>query len=87
MLHCTIVLKNNIPLSNIMSFAAAVTQLSFPMLPLAMLVRGTLVLALLAGFVLFFRPLLLGVVRALLLLVRPGTRRARPAAGALGSGA
>ena len=71
-----------------MSFASAFTQLSLPLLPLASLLRGAFVLALLVSFMLFFRPLLSGIVRALLLLVRP--RPAREAGridGTLGSGA
>jgi len=63
-----------------MSFAAAVTQFSFPLLSLAALVQGALVLALLASVVLFFRPLLSGLMRALVLTVRP--RPARPARSA-----
>ena len=62
-----------------MSFASAVTHMSFPLLSLAALLQGALVLALLASLVLFFRPLLSGLVRALVLTVRP--RPARPARG------
>ena len=63
-----------------MSFASAVTQFSFPLLSLTELVQGALVLALLACLVMFFRPLLSGLVRALVLTVRP--RPARPVRGA-----
>ena len=63
-----------------MSFASAVTQFSFPLLSLTELLQGALVLALLASVVLFFRPLLSGLMRALVLTVRP--RPARPARGA-----
>jgi len=68
-----------------MSFAAAVTQLSFPLLSLTELLQGALVLALLASVVLFFRPLLSGLVRALVLTVRP--RPARPVRSAHSAGA
>ena len=52
-----------------MPFTEVFTQL--PMLLIAELVRGALVLALLASVVLFFRPLLSGLVRAFILTVRP----------------
>jgi hypothetical protein len=42
-----------------------------PLLPIADLAIGALALALLAGLVMFFRPLLSGLVRALVLTVRP----------------
>jgi hypothetical protein len=42
-----------------------------PLLPIADLAIGALVLVLLAGLVLFFWPLLSGLVRALALTVRP----------------
>jgi hypothetical protein len=71
-----------------MSFASAFTQLSLPLLPAASLLRGAFLLALLLSVLLFFRPLLSGIVRALLLLLRPRPARApRPASGSLGSGA
>ncbi|QNA87255.1 hypothetical protein G4G28_00090 [Massilia sp. Dwa41.01b] len=69
-----------------MSFVSAVTQLSFPLLPLADLLRLACLLALLAAFLLFFRPLLSGLVRASLLVLRPRTARTRGAAdGVLGA--
>jgi len=77
MLHCTIVEKNNINRTKIMSFVATFTQFSFPALPIADLLRLVLMLALAASFVMFFRPLLSGIVRALVLTVRP--RLAKPA--------
>lgn len=52
-----------------MPFAEAFTFI--PLLPIADLAIGALVLALLAGLVLFFWPLLSGLVRALVLTVRP----------------
>ncbi len=76
MLHCTIVEKNNINRAKIMSFVATFTQFSFPALPLADILRLVLMLALAASFVMFFRPLLSGIVRALVLTVRP--RLAKP---------
>jgi len=54
-----------------MSFAATFAQFSFPDLPVADLLRLVLMLALGACFVMFFRPLLSGMARALLLTVRP----------------
>jgi len=63
MLHCTIVYKNNTKSPEIMPFVEAVTNF--------------LLLALLASTLMFFRPLLSGLVRALVLTVRP--RLSRPA--------
>ncbi|KQQ88416.1 hypothetical protein [Massilia sp. Leaf139] len=63
-----------------MSFAATVTQFSFPLLALADLLRGALVLALLGCVLMFFRPLLSGLLRAFVLTLRP--RPARPARNA-----
>ncbi|HBF50104.1 MAG TPA: hypothetical protein DDX04_06710 [Massilia sp.] len=59
-----------------MAFVDTVTQFSFPPLPMADLLRVALMLALAASFVMFFRPLLSGIVRALVLTVRP--RIAKP---------
>ncbi|MEN3276857.1 MAG: hypothetical protein V7631_2647 [Massilia sp.] len=53
-----------------MSFATTLVQFSLPMLSFADLVRGALMLALLASLLMFFRPLLLGIMRATLLAVR-----------------
>ena len=61
-----------------MPFTEVFTQL--PMLLIAELVRGALVLALLASVVLFFRPLLSGLVRAFILTVRPRLSRQERAA-------
>ncbi|MDN4056866.1 hypothetical protein QPK31_01385 [Massilia sp. YIM B02769] len=66
-----------------MSFVATLTQFSFPALSIADVLRLALVLALGAGFVMFFRPLLSGIVRALVLTVRP--RIAKPGRTALGT--
>lgn len=60
-----------------MAFVDSVTQFSFPPLPAADLLLMALMLALGVGFVMFFRPLLSGIVRALVLTVRP--RIAKPA--------
>ena len=65
-----------------MPFVDAVTHLSMPMLPVAELVRAALLLSLLASLLLFFRPLLSGLLRALVLTVRPRAARRPPAAGA-----
>ncbi|WP_168710111.1 hypothetical protein [Massilia sp. Mn16-1_5] len=51
------------------------TVISFPLLSVADLVRGVLVLSLVASLLMFFRPLLSGLVRALVLTVRPRTPR------------
>lgn len=60
-----------------MAFVDTVTQFSFPPLPVADLLLMALMLALGVGFVMFFRPLLSGIVRALVLTVRP--RNVKPA--------
>jgi len=52
----------------------------FSLLSIAELLRGALLLALLAAVLMFFRPLLSGLVRALVLTVRP--RLPRPARNA-----
>lgn len=52
----------------------------FSLLSIAELLRGALLLALLATVLMFFRPLLSGLVRALVLTVRP--RLPRPARNA-----
>jgi hypothetical protein len=60
-----------------MSFAATLVQVSFPMLSIATILRGALMLSLLASLLMFFRPLLSGIVRALVLAVYPRSYRAR----------
>lgn len=65
-----------------MPFVDAVTHLSLPLLPVAELVRAVLVLSLLASLLMFFRPLLSGLLRALVLTVRPRTPRRQPSASA-----
>ena len=63
-----------------MSFADAFTLVSLPLLSIADLARGILVLSLVVSLLMFFRPLLSGLVRALILTVRPrSTRRQRTA--------
>jgi hypothetical protein len=64
-----------------MPFVDALTHLSLPMLPVAELVRAALVLSLLASLLMFFRPLLSGLLRALVLTIRPRTPRRQPSAG------
>ena len=54
-----------------MPFAAALTVFSLSPLSVADLVRIVLVLALAASLLMFFRPLLSGLLRALVLTVRP----------------
>ena len=49
--------------------------IDFPALPIFDVVRGALLLALLASSLMFFRPLLSGLVRALVLTVRPRLSR------------
>ena len=53
-----------------MSFTSTLVQFSFPLLSVAELVRTTFMLSLLASLLMFFRPLLTGVRRALLLALR-----------------
>jgi hypothetical protein len=65
-----------------MPFVDAFTQFSIPMLPVAELVRAALVLSLLASLLMFFRPLLSGLVRALVLTVRPRAARRQPSVSA-----
>ncbi len=50
---------------------------SFTLLPLAEILRGALLLALLVRVLVFFRPLLTGLVRAFVLIVRPRRTGAR----------
>ncbi|MFC5460069.1 hypothetical protein [Massilia niabensis] len=67
-----------------MSFASTLVQFSFPMLSLAETVRAAFMLFLLASLLMFFRPLLQGVVRALALVLRAGLSRKAAAAGPTG---
>ena len=53
-----------------MSLSAPFVQLSFLLPSIAGLVRASLVLSLFAGLLIFFRPLLTGVTRALVLALR-----------------
>lgn len=57
-----------------MLFADLMTY--FSLLPLAEILRGALLLALLVRVLVFFRPLLTGLVRAFVLIVRPRLTRA-----------
>ncbi|MEW6372305.1 MAG: hypothetical protein AB1584_15320 [Pseudomonadota bacterium] len=63
-----------------MSFVSTLTQFSFPVLPLAELLRAALLLALLASVLMFFRPLLSGIARALMLTIRPRMTKEQRAA-------
>jgi hypothetical protein len=67
-----------------MSFAAAFTLVSLPLPSVADLVRAVLVLSLVASLLLFFRPLFSGLLRAMVLTVRPRPAR-RPRAANLGA--
>jgi hypothetical protein len=58
-----------------MSFASTLVQLSFPVLSLAEVVRVAFMLSLLACVLMFFRPLLTGILRALVLAARTGVSR------------
>ena len=63
-----------------MSFAATLVQFSLPALSLADYLRAVCLLALVASLLMFFRPLIKGIVRALALalrarLTRNGLRR------------
>ena len=49
-------------------------------IPVFAVVRGMLSLSAFAGVVMFFKPLLLGIVRALVLLVKPRRTKAQQAA-------
>jgi hypothetical protein len=54
------------------SFSASIYQtVGFSGLPLLPLVRGLLGVSALAGLLVFFKPLLVGIFRALVLVVRP----------------
>lgn len=63
-----------------MSFASSLTQFTFPALPPAELLRAALLLALLVSVLMFFRPLLSGIVRALILTLRPRMTKEQRAA-------
>jgi hypothetical protein len=54
-----------------MSFTATLFQAPMTALPFAQLLVAMLQLTLLGGVLMFFRPLLIGIARALVLLVRP----------------
>jgi hypothetical protein len=57
---------------NIVSFTASIYQtVGFSGVPLLPLVRGLLGVSALAGLLIFFKPLLVGIFRALVLVVRP----------------
>lgn len=53
-----------------MSFVSTLAEFSLPLLSLAELVRATVMLALLVSLLMFFRPLLTGIRRALVLALR-----------------
>ncbi|MDB5748451.1 MAG: hypothetical protein JWP72_3299 [Massilia sp.] len=53
-----------------MSFVSTLVQFSIPVLSLAEAVCAAIMLGLVAGLLMFFRPLLQGIRRALILAVR-----------------
>ena len=53
-----------------MSFTSTLVQFSFPLLSVAEVVRATFMLSLLASLLIFFRPLLTGIRRAMVLVLR-----------------
>ena len=54
-----------------MSFSATLFQTPVMALPFTHLLLGMVQLTLLGGILMFFRPLLIGIARALVLVVRP----------------
>ena len=62
-----------------MSFASTFLQFSIPMLSIAAVVRAALMLSLLASLLMFFRPLLTGIRRAMVLALRSCLSRKRTA--------
>jgi hypothetical protein len=75
-----------------MSFSATLFQTPVMALPFTQLLLCMVQLTLLGGVLMFFRPLLVGIVRALVLVVRPrptkdelAARRLRAQAAAAGS--
>jgi hypothetical protein len=58
-----------------MSFSSTLFQLPMTALPFSQLVLVMVQLTLLGGVLMFFRPLLVGIARALLLTVRPRPTR------------
>ena len=59
----------------IMSFAATLFQMPLTAFPFSHLLLSLVQLTLLGGVLMFFRPLLTGLVRALVLVVRPRPTR------------
>jgi uncharacterized membrane protein len=83
MLRCMIILEDNIRVSKKMPFAATLFQNTgafVSAVTFAHVVHGVFSLAALAGFVMFFRPLLTGMARALMLTLRPRETREQRAA-------
>lgn len=65
-----------------MSFASILFLTPLTVVPFSHLLLIVVELTLLGGLLMFFRPLLLGVARALVLLVRPRPARRLPVTGA-----
>jgi hypothetical protein len=55
----------------VMSFSSTLIQLPMSALPFSQLVLVMVQLTLLGGVLMFFRPLLVGIARALVLVIRP----------------
>jgi hypothetical protein len=66
-----------IPSFRAMPFADALFQIPLTALPFSQLLTSIVQLTLLGGLLMFFRPLLTGIARALVLLVRPRRHGAR----------
>jgi hypothetical protein len=62
---------SNSSILTIMSFSATLFQLPMTALPFSHLLLCMVQLTLLGGVLMFFRPLLVGIARALVLVVRP----------------
>ena len=66
-----------IDIDAIMSFSSTLFQLPLTAMPFARLLLCMVQLTLLGGVLMFFRPLLVGIVRALVLAVRRKLREAK----------
>ncbi len=78
MLRCTIVIIDNEDRRQIMAFSSTLIHSAggfASALPLAQAGRLLFTVSVLVAFVMFFRPLLVGIVRALMLTVRPRVRK------------
>jgi hypothetical protein len=81
MLRCTIVEVANIEPGNTVSLTAHLFHSAASLMtavPVADVARGVFDVAALGGLAVFFRPLLMGIGRALVLTVRPRRARIQP---------